>query len=166
MSSVRDATRGVGPVIGVVLMVAIVVVLGTVIGAYFVSFSEQEPTQAPQVAIVADYSQRTGGNGEYLNLSFESGDTIERDDLSLVMRDARSSGGGAATLTGDPVQAQAPTRITAGTEVSIHAGQFSGVGTGEHLDLGEATLRLVWQTDAHEETETYVIYRWPAPSQR
>ncbi|MFC7029413.1 type IV pilin [Halomicroarcula sp. GCM10025710] len=93
MSSV-DATRGVGPVIGVVLMVVIVVVLGTVIGAYFVSFSEQEPTQAPQVAIVADYSQRTGGNGEYLNLSFESGDTIERDDLSLVMRDARSPAAG------------------------------------------------------------------------
>lgn len=166
MSSLRDATRGVSPVIGVVLMVAIVVVLATVIGAYFVGFSEQEPTRAPQVAIVADYSERTGGNGEYLNLSFESGDTLERGDLSIVVTDARSSGGGAATLNADPVQAQAPTRITAGVELSIHAGHFDGIGTGEHLDLSEATLRLVWQTNTFEETESYVIYRWPAPSQR
>ena len=166
MSRLRDGGRGVSPVVGIVLMVAIVVVLGTVIGAYFVSFSEQEPTQAPQVAIVAEYSERTGGNGEYLNLSFESGDTLERADLTLVVSDARSSDGGAATLTGDPLGAQAPTRITAGTEISIHAGHFSGIGTGENLDLSEATLRLVWETDTYEQTETYVIYRWPAPSQR
>jgi flagellin-like protein len=168
MSTERDATRGVSPVIGVVLMVAIVVVLATIIGAYFVGFSEQEPTQAPQVAIVADYSERTAGNGEYLNLSFESGDTLERGDLSLVVSDARSSDGGAVTLTGDPLGTQAPTRITAGVEISIHAGHFGGVdvGAGEHLDLSEATLRLVWRTNAFEETESYVIYRWPAPSQR
>ncbi|MFC7019666.1 MULTISPECIES: type IV pilin N-terminal domain-containing protein [Haloarcula] len=154
------------PVVGVVLMVAIVVVLGAVIGAYVVSFGEQEPTQAPQVAIVAEYSERTDGNGEYLNLSFESGDTLERADLTLVVSDARSSDGGAATLTGDPLGAQAPTRITAGTELSIHADHFSGVGAGAHLDLSEATLRLVWEANTDEETETYVIYRWPAPSQR
>ena len=166
MSSVRDATRAVSPVIGLILMVAIVVVLATVIGAYFVGFSEQEPTQAPQVAIVADYSERTDGNGEYLNLSFESGDTLERGDLSLVVTDARSSSGDPATLNTGPLAAQAPTRITAGVEISIHAGHFDGIGSGEHLDLSEATLRLVWQTESFEETESYVIYRWPAPSQR
>ncbi len=146
-------------------MVAIVVVLGTGSGAYFVSCSEQEPTQAPQVAIVAEYSERTGGNGESLNLSFESGDTLERAGLTLVVSDARSSGG-AATLTAAPLRAQAPTRITAGTEITIHAGHFTGVGAGEHLDLSEATLRFVWETNTDEETETYVIDRWPAPSQR
>jgi flagellin-like protein len=160
-----ESNRGVSPVVGLVLMVAIVV-LGTVIGAYVVSFGEQGPTQAPQVAIVAEYSERTGGNGEYPNLSFESGDTLERADLTLVVSDARSSGGGAAILTGDPLGAQASTRITSGTELSIHAGHFSGVGAGEHLDLSEATLRLVWETNTDEEPGTDVIYRWPAPSQR
>lgn len=162
MNSARDATRAVSPVIGVVLMVAIVAVLGAVVGGFFVGFSEQEPTQSPQVAVVAEYSDRTSGNGEYLNLSFESGDTIERQDLTVVVSDARSSDGTAATLTTDPVQAQAPTRITAGTEITIHAGQFSGIGGSEHLDLSDATVRLVWQTSTYEDTETYVIYRWPA----
>jgi flagellin-like protein len=165
MSRVWERNRGVSPVIGVVILVGIVAILAATIGVFALGFSEQQPTQAPQVAIVADYSERTSGNGEYLNLSFESGETVYRDNLSVVMSGAKRSDGSDATLATDPIQAQAPTRITSGTQITIHQGHFSGTG-GSHLDLSDATLRLVWNPTDEPESETYVIYRWPDPSQR
>jgi flagellin-like protein len=158
--------RGVSTVIGVVLMVAIVVVLAAVIGTFVLNIGQQQPRNAPQAAIVADYNEQTSPSGEYLNLSVESGDTLQRSELSVTMSGARDSSGNAVSLTGTPIQAQAPTELRAGTEISINANHFSGIGTGEHLDLSEATLRLVWEPDTSEETETYVIYRWPDPSTR
>ena len=166
MNRADERSRGVSPVIGVVMLVGIVAILAATIGVFALGFSEQRPTQAPQVAIVADYSERTTGNGEYLNLSFESGETVYRDNLTVVVSDAKDSDGNDVTLDTDPIQAQAPTRITSGTQVTIHRGHFSGIGGGTHLDLGDATLRLVWNPADEPESETYVIYRWPDPSQR
>ncbi|MDS0219946.1 type IV pilin N-terminal domain-containing protein [Haloarcula sp. S1AR25-5A] len=166
MSRVSDRTRGVSPVIGVVILVGIVAILAATIGVFALGFSDQQPTQAPQVAIVADYSERTTGNGEYLNLSFSSGETVYRDNLSVVMSGAKRSDGSDVTLDTDPIQAQASTQITSGTQITIHQGQFTGIGSGEHLDLSDATLRLVWNPADEQESETYVIYRWPDPSQR
>ncbi|MFU1779901.1 type IV pilin [Haloarcula japonica] len=154
------------PVIGVVILVGIVAILAATIGVFALGFSEQQPTQAPQVAIVADYSERTTGNGEYLNLSFSSGETVYRDTLTVVVSGAKSSDGSDVTLASDPIRAQASTRITSGTQITIHRGQFTGIGSGEHLDLSDATLRLVWSPVDDPESETYVIYRWPDPSQR
>lgn len=148
------------------MLVGIAVVLAAVAGAFALGFTDRQPTAAPQVAVVADYDERTTGNGEYLNLTFESGDVIDRETLSVVVTDAASSGAGDATLTGDPIQSQAPASVSAGTEISIHAGQFSGVGSGEHLDLSDATLRLVWTPANDPDAETYVVYRWPEPSRR
>ncbi|GGN98489.1 type IV pilin [Haloarcula pellucida] len=164
----RGKSRGVSPVIGVVLVVAIVVVLAATVGAYLVAFSDEQPTRAPQTAVVADYSERTTGNGQYLNLSFESGETLTRDRLSLAFSGARDSDGNAAPLTGDPLGTQAPTTIGSGVEISIHADHFDEVdtGAGEHLDLNEAAVRLIWDPKPSTESETYVVYRWPDPSRR
>ena len=166
MSRVDERRRAVSPVIGVVILVGIVAILGATVGVFALGFSEQQPTQAPQVAIVADYNERTTGNGEYLNLSFSSGDTVYRSNLSVVVSGAKSSGGTDVTLDTNPIQAQASTRITSGTEITIHQGQFTGIPSGDHLDLRDATLRLVWNPADEPESETYVIYRWPDPSQR
>jgi flagellin-like protein len=166
MSRADERSRGVSPVIGVVILIGITAILAASIGVFALGFNEQRPTQAPQVAIVADYSERTTGNGEYLNLSFKSGETVYRDNLSVVVSGAKSSDGSDATLDTDPVRSQASTRITSGTQITIHQGQFTGIGSGEHLDLGDATLRLVWDPADEPESETYVIYRWPDPSQR
>ncbi|KAA9399712.1 type IV pilin [Haloarcula sp. CBA1130] len=166
MSRVDGRSRGVSPVIGVVILVGIAAILAATIGVFALGFSEQRPTQAPQVAIVADYSERTTGNGEYLNLSFKSGETVYRDSLSVVVTGAKTSGGSDVTLDTDPIQAQAATRITSGTRITIHQGHFSGTGGGSYLDLSDATLRLVWNPTNEPESETYVIYRWPDPSQR
>ncbi|EMA10967.1 hypothetical protein C437_03007 [Haloarcula vallismortis ATCC 29715] len=151
------------PVIGVVILVGIAAILAATIGVFALGFSEQRPTQAPQVAIVADYSERTTGNGEYLNLSFKSGETVYRDNLTVVVSGAKRADGSDVTLDTDPIQ-QASTRITSGTKITIHQGQFTGSGTA--LDLRDATLRLVWNPADEPESETYVIYRWPDPSQR
>jgi len=165
MNRVWERTRGISPVIGVVILIGITAILAATIGVFALGFSDQQPTQAPQVAIVADYSERTTGNGEYLNLSFSSGETVYRDNLSVVVSGAKSSDGTDATLDTDPIRAQASTRITSGTQITIHQGHFSGTG-GSHLDLSDATLRLVWNPTDEPESETYVIYRWPDPSQR
>ena len=166
MSRVDGRCRAVSPVIGVVMLVGIAAILAATIGVFALGFSEQQPTHAPQVAIVADYNERTTANGEYLNLSFESGETVYRDNLTVAVSGARSSDGSDVTLDTDPIQAQASTRITSGTEITIHQGQFSGITTGDSLDLSDATLRLVWNPADEPESETYVIYRWPDPSQR
>lgn len=164
MSRVDERRRAVSPVIGVVILVGIVAILAATVGVFALGFSEQQPTQAPQVAIVADYNERTTGNGEYLNLSFSSGDTVYRDNLSVVVSGAKRADGSDVTLDTSPMQAQASTRITSGTEITIHQGQFTG--SGAPLDLHDATLRLVWNPADEPESETYVIYRWPDPSQR
>ncbi|WP_245180824.1 type IV pilin [Haloarcula amylovorans] len=163
-----ETDRGISPVIGVVLVVAMVVVLSATVAVYVLDFGDQRATQAPQMAIVAEYSERTSGNGEYLNLSFESGETLDKQNLSLVVSGARDSGGTAAPLTGDPLGTQAPTRITSGIEITMHAGHFDAVdpAAGEHLDLSEATLRLVWKPTDAGDADSYVIYRWPEPSRR
>jgi len=166
MSRDAGSRRGISTVIGVVLMVAIVVVLAAVVGTFVLNIGQQQPRNAPQVAIVADYSKTTSPNGEYLNLSVGSGDTVQRGELSVTVRDARDSSGNDVSLTGDPIQAQAPTEVRSGTEITINADQFSGIGPSEHLDLSEATLRIVWEPATGEETNTYVIYRWPDPSSR
>ncbi|WP_324756169.1 type IV pilin N-terminal domain-containing protein [Haloarcula montana] len=158
--------RGVSTVIGVVLMVAIVVILAAVVGTFVLNIGQQQPQNAPQTAIVADYSKETSPNGEYLNLSVGSGETLQRNELSVTVSDVKDSSGNDVSLTGNPIQTQAPTEISSGTEISINAKQFSGVGSGEHLDLSEATLRIVWEPATSEETNTYVIYRWPDPSTR
>lgn len=159
------AQRGVSPVVGVVLLVAIVVLLAGTVGVFTFGFSEREPTTAPRVAVVADYSDRTTGNGEYLNLSFQSGDPLDRRNVSVVVTGARDSGGGDVALDSDPL-ASASTRIGGGEELSVHAGHFTDIDSGEHLDLSDATLRLVWRPTVAEETESYVLYRWPDPSRR
>lgn len=164
MACSRDAKRAVSPIIGTVLIVGMVVILSAAIGAYVVGFGEQQPTSSPQVAIVADYSKQTSPNGEYLNLSFESGDSLDRSALSITVRDAKSSDGSDVTLDSTPIQTQAPTTVSAGVEISINANHFT-VPSGEHLDLSDAHLRLLWRP-ADVESETYVIYRWPAPSKR
>ncbi|AUG48507.1 type IV pilin [Haloarcula taiwanensis] len=166
MSRVDGRNRAVSPVIGVVILVGIVAILAATVGVFALGFNEQQPTQAPQVAIVADYNERTTVNGEYLNLSFKSGDTVYRDNLTVVVSGARSTGGSDVTLDSDPIQAQASTRITSGTEITIHQEQFSGIPSGEQLDLNDATLRLVWKPASEPGSETYVIYRWPDPSRR
>ncbi|WP_424001104.1 type IV pilin [Haloarcula salina] len=166
MSRVPGGSRGASPVVGVVMLVGIAVVLAAVAGAFALDLTDRQPTAAPQVAVVADYDERTTGNGEYLNLTFESGDVLDRETLSIAVTGAASSDGSDATLTGDPIQSQAPAAVSAGTELSIHAGQFSGVASGEHLDLTDATLRLVWTPENDPDAETYVLYRWPEPSRR
>jgi flagellin-like protein len=160
------AERGVSTVIGVVLLVGIVVILAAAVGTFLLDMGDQQPRNAPQVAIVADYSKQTGPSGEYLNLSVGSGDTLQRNELSVTMTGAKDSSGNDVSLNSDPIQAQAPTEIRSGTELSINANHFGGIGPGEHLDLSEATLRIIWEPDTSEETKTYVVYRWPDPSTR
>jgi len=155
--------RGVSPVVGVVLLIAIVTVLVGVVGVYLLGFTGQTPAQAPQVAVVAEYSDRTTGNGQYLNLSFESGERLDRQNVSLVVTGAADGSGSDVSMTTDPVETQTDTTIAAGTEVSLNASHFTGAST---LDLSEATVRLVWNPADDPESETSVVYRWPEPGRR
>lgn len=166
MDELGAADRGISPVIGVILLVGMVVILAATIGVYVLGFSDQQPEVAPQIAIVADYDTRTTPDGESLTLAVESGEVVERANLELIVTGAKSSGGSDATLDMDPIQTQAPTQISAGVEFTLDATHFTGIGGGEHLDLSEVTVRLVWQQENVDDAETYVIYRWPDPSKR
>lgn len=159
-----ETERGVSPVVGVVLVVAVVVVLAATVGAYALDFGDRQPLQPPRTAIVADYGDRTTGNGEYLNLTVESGETLHRENLSIAVTGARDADGDAVSLATGPVAAQAPTRVVSGFTLVLHAGHFGSVDG--HLDLSDATVRLVWEPNVAAETNAYVVYRWPDPSRR
>lgn len=80
--------RAVGPVVGVVLIVAITVVLASTAGYYLVGLSGGSERAAPQVAITTGYDERTSGDGQSLTVTFESGDALDASAVSFVLQGA------------------------------------------------------------------------------
>jgi len=156
--------RAVSPVIGVVLLVAIVVSLAATVSVYALQFGEQTQESAPSVAITTQYNEQTTPNGEYFNVTVQSGDRIETRQLSLQLQGAvDSSTGSSVEVDGSPgpLQSQAGTALTAGDTISIGADQVTPEpSSGGHLDLSDAEILLVWNPEEPEREESAIIWRW------
>ena len=85
LNELRSDSRGVSPVIGVVLMIAVVVILAAVVGAFATGvFGGQQ--SAPQASF--SYDADAGSNGEVV---MDGGDTMDAGNLEVTQGSASTS---------------------------------------------------------------------------
>lgn len=98
----REESRGVSPVIGVVLMVAITVILAAVIGGFVLELGGGQES-APQASLSASPGQQTTGSGEDLfSIAHEGGAEIRVGEVNVFVKNA-STGSTEMKFEGDSV---------------------------------------------------------------
>jgi flagellin-like protein len=151
--------RGVTPVIGVILVVAVTVVLASIVGAYALGLgsgiSEANP---PDMSFDFDY---VDSGGDELTVTFRAGERVQADRLELVVSGAAAEEtNGRYAFTGD-LGADAD-RFEAEESVILDDGDVDSVSD---LDLGEATVRVVWtsRNTNPDATRSSTVARWTGP---
>lgn len=140
-----DRTRGISPVVGVVLLVAIVVILASTVGVFVLGLAEEKQTVTPTVVLSAEYDD--AGPNDALTLTAESGDVVPASALELRID-------GAGATFDDDLSGHVGTRLRAGDSVTVDASTTSA----SSLDLGDATVRLVWEDGGTSD----VLWTWTA----
>jgi flagellin-like protein len=165
----RETGRGVSSVIGTVLLVAIVVVLAGTI-SYVVLGIDQPREPAPQFSKVEDYDRDTGGNGQQLSIEHGSGEVVETKAMRVVVEGAVVRDRATDSKQGD---AELDTSLSAAIGAQWDVGEHvfldqttttevgGTIGSGEYLDLREATIRIVWVPENEGTSDT--LYRWKGP---
>ncbi|WP_435195508.1 type IV pilin [Natronomonas sp. EA1] len=128
------ATRGVSPVIGVILMVAITVILAAIVATFVFGLSDDLQRRTPQAGFTFDYDASTGE----LDITHNGGDTLDAATLTAVVADPDGSVPDASPWTGT---------VSAGTTVTLGG-----------LD-GDETVRVVWNDGESSAT----LGRWTGP---
>ena len=118
-------TVPLGPVIGVVLMIAVVVILAAVVGAFATGIFGSQ-SSAPQ----ASFSVNDG------DVVFEGGDNIDPSNLEFTASDG--------TVSDDTGSADVSNPIEAGETVASGA---EDVGTVRAVYTGDGGSTTIWQTD-------------------
>jgi len=136
-------SRGVSPVIGVILMVALTVILATVLGTVVLDFASGLSKQPPQAAF--DY-ERNGA--DEITVTHVSGERINHNRLRI-------------TVGGDEVYPD-----DSGSDIS-KTGWASPVGVGDTVDIEHAgadggdTVRIIWQNPSGQSANTLSTWPWP-----
>jgi flagellin-like protein len=125
----------VSPVIGVILMVAITVILAAVIGSFVLNLGGSLQQSAPQASFGFDY-----GNDTSVNITHQTGDSIEADRLNTTGIGTGSSGW---TETSG---------LDRGETVS--AGTTATFVNGDSDDWDGETVRVVWESENGESSAT------------
>lgn len=132
-------SRGVSPVIGVILMVAVTVILAAVIGTFVLGIGSQVTSETPKVSF--DFEFDDGGDG-YSN---------SNDEVTIVHRG------------GDKVQASSATVKAGGTSYATSNWDTGGDGelnagdtgtfseSGSELSSG-TTVQVIWRSSDTEGT--------------
>jgi flagellin-like protein len=153
-------SRGVSPVIGIVLIIAIAVVLAGTVGVFAFGISDETQPAAPDVAFSTEYD-RTGAS-DSITLTVQSGDAVETDKLTLQLVDAEVvSGPSEPEISGSPIANQAGTELEGGDTVTIDT--TTTTASGSDLDLSDATVKVIWDPDPETDGPTNVIFEWTAP---
>jgi flagellin-like protein len=117
--ALSEESRGVSPVIGVILMVAITVILGAVIGSFVLGVGG-DLQQTPQVTLSVSDANKKLYNGASLQnvlvIEHQGGATMQNESVSLIVQNA--TGG------------------TSNVNTSTDIGSFS---TGDRVTLVEKT---------------------------
>lgn len=166
-----ESRRGASEVIGVVLLVAVVVVLAGTVG-YVVLGTERGRPATPTFSKVVDYDRSTDGDGQALEIEHGSGETTSTVSLNFVIEEARVVDTSTGTVQGDAVLKSGQTlgdqtgdEWKVGQTVVIDQTTMTEEGgtidSGEHLDLREAKIKIVWVPE--NEGTSDVIFRWRGP---
>lgn len=162
MQTLRTDERAVPPVVGVVLMVAITILLASTAAVFFFQFgSDTNANAVQQVSIDANYEQ---GTSDVLELEHDIGEPLRVGDLTVVISDAKVSNG-----TADDVNTRheaedlssygSGSQLTAGNSIEISSSSLPDGISG--LDLSEATVKLVWDSDSSSQSTE--IRTWTGP---
>ena len=125
----------VSPVIGVILMVAITVILAAVIGSFVLNLGGSLNDTAPQASFGFDY-----GNDTSVNVTHQSGDTIDVERLSV------NASGGVSVSVDDPWEGTVGAGDTARYRTSD--------GGGGNPDWNGETVRVIWTSQNDENSAT------------
>ena len=155
-------TRGVSSVVAIALLVAIVVILAATMAVYAGSFGDSLGADSPPNAVLrTSVDDRASPNGQYVNITHESGQTVPTDKFYLDVDGAEQrSPTGSVVLDDDVIAAQVGDEWTATETVSINRTSFTdGSGNdltgGEYVHLEDATIRIVFE---RSETNTAILY--------
>jgi len=142
---VRTGERGLGPVVGVVLLLAITVMLAGTVGLFAISMDGEAQVGPPTTAFGVDYEPGAGG-ADAVTISHVGGDDVRPEQLFVVVDGAACRGGPGTPdgrYAGDEWVGAA--EMTAGMTLVVDGdspeSHCTGGGT---LDLGGATIRVVW----------------------
>jgi FlaG/FlaF family flagellin (archaellin) len=141
-------------------MVAIVVVLASVVSFAVLKMERTNPT-TPTFSKVHDYNRDTAVNGQYLNVTHGSGETVETRDMRLVITGTEdgTTGNGAQLTDEDHIESQVGETWSASEQLTINATMFDP--TTSYLNLRGATVKIVWVPQ--DEDYSDVIFRWEGP---
>lgn len=158
-----DDTRGVSPVLGVILMVAVTLVLASFVGSFIfgvAASSDATPHAAMDFGYDSDatsYNGPTGGtaacqaniagnpNEGEVTITVAASDPIKAENLEIVGHRGSSSVG-FATCSPD---------VAPGDVVRPGDDAYIGVAAGD-------TVRVVWTNDAGDSSQSLAI--WTAPT--
>lgn len=153
--------RAVTPVIGVILIVAITVILASIVGVYALDLGSGISEGNPP-AMSFDFNYKTSGGSDSLNVTFEAGDKVDAERLELVVSGAQDAdNNGRYAFTDD-----AGLNADSGTFESGESVTLNETITGNSpLDLGEATVRVVWtsQNTNPDATRSATVATWTGP---
>jgi FlaG/FlaF family flagellin (archaellin) len=158
---VGDSGRAVSHVIGTIVLVSITAVLVGMTAVYMTGFAEGNQEPAPRFATETEYNATFASNGQYLNLTHDSGAPLDTDSIYFKIQGAQTDAGGPASYEGNAIEAQVGAEFTAAETVSLDRTAFVD-GSGNNLtgstslDLCEAIVRIVWAAEDTDRTE--VIY--------
>jgi flagellin-like protein len=145
--------RGVTPVIGVILMVAITVILAAVIGTFVLGVGNGVNNNGPSVSFDFSYDS----SAESVTTTFEAGNPVDAERLSLVVGGA-SADNGRHEFTGGMLGASNG-EFGVGSSVTFRP-------TGGSPDLSSATIKIVWesQNTNPDAQRTSTVAVWTGPS--
>lgn len=147
----------VSPVIGVILMVAITVILSAVIGTFALGLGTTQDT-APQSTWEKRY---TSGSSDMLELTQQSGDSMEPDRLNIVVSGANCPSGTLESPKNLGTDYGVTGTVSSGTSVTVDSSHFCSSGD---IDLKPATVRLVWEDeDTDDQADSATLATWEGP---
>jgi len=118
-----DDSRGVSPVIGVILMVAITVILAAVIATFVMNMGPNENT-VPNAQF--EFEEDSSGTGDFI-VAHDGGQAVPHSEITLSSSSAGSLAGSGDYTAGDPVV----NSLTAGT----------------------GTVEIIWENPNSDETQ-------------
>ncbi len=148
--------RAVSPVIGTVLMVAIVVALAAIAGVAVFGFSEETEDPRPAMVLDTEFTATSEFDPHWtINVTHESGDTIEPDELRVQVTDD----------DGSVAEVFYPEYLRAGE--SFSAGLWGDAARADTdsclVDPTPQTDQLDgWESSAHAETVDVLVIHDPS----
>lgn len=166
--ALRNDSRGVTPVVGIILLISITVLLAATVGAFVMGLEEDVQQSAPTVAMQFDYDAADGTGSDTLKIIHDTGGGLAPAQTYVKVQDADCVGSsdnpnGEYQATDDFGEHQ---EIAAGMSMQLDASLPGGTTlcSGGQLELETATVKVVWRASAGTNSHTMATWHGPDAS--